>query len=108
MQQFANDEQLAITVAQYPPATSKWNQIEHRLFAYSSINWCAQPLTSLETSIELISPTSTAAGLTVTALTDSPTYPTGRTGSDAELRRLQISPDPFHGEWNYTINPLPI
>jgi hypothetical protein len=108
LQQFANEAQLAVTVVHYPPATSKWNKIEHRLFAYISINWRAKPLTSLETIIELSSHTSTAAGLTVIALKDSNSYPTGRTVSDAEMRSLQISPDPFHGEWNYTINPLPI
>jgi hypothetical protein len=108
LQDLANEEQLTITVAHYPPATSKWNKIEHRLFSFISMNWRATPLTSLETIIELISHTTTAAGLTVTAVKDSNTYPTGLTVSDAELQGLQISPDTFHGEWNYTINPLPI
>jgi transposase len=105
LQQFANEEQLAITVAHYPPATSKWNKIEHRLFAYISINWRARPLTSLETIIELISHTTNAAGLTITAVKDSQRYPTGITVSDAEMQTLCLRPDTFHGEWNYTIEP---
>ncbi len=86
LQTLATEEQLTITVAHYPPATSKWNKIEHRLFSFISINWRAKPLTSLETVIELISHT----GLTV---------------SDAELKALNIVRDAFHGEWNYTIKP---
>jgi transposase len=105
LQAFANEAQLAITVAHYPPATSKWNKIEHRLFAYISINWRAKPLTSLETIIELISHTTTTAGLQVTAVKDSHTYPTGVKVSDAAMEALNISRDTFHGEWNYTIRP---
>ncbi|GAC1389761.1 MAG: hypothetical protein NVSMB38_04990 [Ktedonobacteraceae bacterium] len=77
LQDLANEEQLAISVVHYPPATSKWNKIEHRLFAFISINWRATPLTSLEVVLELISHTTTAEGLTVMALKDSKTYPTG-------------------------------
>jgi transposase len=105
LQELANEEQLSITVVHYPPATSKWNQIEHRLFAFISINWRAKPLTSLEVVLELISHTKTKEGLAVTALKDSNTYPTGLKVSDAELATLNISRDPFHGEWNYTIKP---
>jgi transposase len=105
LQALANEAQLAITVAHYPPATSKWNKIEHHLFAYISINWRAKPLTSLETIIELISHTTTKAGLRVTAVKDSHTYPTGIKVSDAEMAALNISRDPFHGDWNYTIRP---
>ena len=105
LQILANQEQLTITVAHYPPATSKWNKIEHRLFAFISINWRAKPLTSLETVIELISHTTTEEGLHVTAIKDSQTYPTGLTVSDAELKALNIVRDAFHGEWNYTIKP---
>src|SRR2546429_1578229 len=105
LQTLANEEQLTITVAHYPPATSKWNKIEHRLFSFISINWRAKPLTSLETVIELISHTTTEEGLHVTAIKDSHTYPTGLTVSDAELKALNIVRDPFHGEWNYTIKP---
>ncbi len=105
LQTLANQEQLTITVAHYPPATSKWNKIEHRLFSFISINWRAKPLTSLETVIELISHTTTEEGLHVTAIKDSQTYPTGLTVTDAELKALNIVRDAFHGEWNYMIKP---
>jgi transposase len=105
LQELANEEQLAITVAHYPPATSKWNKIEHRLFSFISINWRAKPLTSLEVVLELISQTTTAAGLTVTAQKDNQTYPTGTKVTDAEVAALHLLRDGFHGEWNYTIRP---
>ncbi len=105
LQDLANDEQLAITVVHYPPATSKWNKIEHRLFSFISINWRAKPLTSLEVVLELISHTTTHEGLTVTALSDGNTYPTGMKVSDEELAALHLLRDAFHGEWNYTILP---
>jgi transposase len=105
LQRLANEEQLTITVAHSPPATSKWNKIEHRLFSFISINWRAKSLTSLETVIELISHTSTKEGLQVTAIKDSHTYPTGITVTDAELPALNIVRASFHGEWNYTIKP---
>src|SRR5436305_3322332 len=104
-QQLANEEQLTITVVHYPPATSKWNQIEHRLFSFISINWRAKPLSSLEVVLELIAQTSTQQGLTVTALKDSNIYPTGLKVTDVELAALNLVRDAFHGEWNYTIRP---
>jgi transposase len=105
LQDLANEEQLSITVAHYPPATSKRNNTPHRLFAFISINWRAKPLTSLEVVLELISHTTTKEGLAVMALKDSHTYPTGIKVSDDELAALNLSRDPFHGEWNYTIKP---
>jgi hypothetical protein len=105
LQELADEEQLAITVAHYPPATSKWNKIEHRLFSFISMNWRATPLTSLEVVLELISHTTTNEGLTVTALKDSQLYPTGTKVTDAELAALHLLRDTFHGEWNYTILP---
>jgi transposase len=105
LQELANEEQLSITVAHYPPATSKWNKIEHRLFSFLSINWRAKPLTSLEVVLELISHTTTKEGLTVRALKDSNTYPTGLKVTDDELAALNLLRDAFHGEWNYTIKP---
>ncbi len=105
LQEFANEEHLTITVAHYPPATSKWNKIEHRLFSFISINWRAKPLTSLEVVLELISHTTTTEGLTVTAVKDSQTYPTGLKVTDKDLARLHLLRDAFHGEWNYTIKP---
>jgi hypothetical protein len=108
LQDLANSEQLTITVAHYPPATSKWNKIEHRLFSFISINWRAKPLTSLEVVLELISHTKTKEGLEVTALKDSNVYPTGIKVSDDELVALNLSRNSFHGEWNYTIKPQEI
>jgi transposase len=105
LQDFATEEHLTITVAHYPPATSKWNKIEHRLFSFISINWRAKPLTSLEVVLELISHTTTTEGLTVTAVKDSQTYPTGLKVTDEDVARLHLFRDAFHGEWNYTIKP---
>lgn len=105
LQAFADEEQLSITVAHYPPATSKWNKIEHRLFSFISINWRAKPLTSLEVVLELISHTTTQQGLTVTAVKDAQTYPTGLKVTDDELAALHLVRAAFHGEWNYTIKP---
>jgi transposase len=105
LQEFANSEHLTITVAHYPPATSKWNKIEHRLFSFISINWRAKPLTSLEVVLELLSHTTTKEGLAVTAVKDGNTYPTGLKVTDEELAGLNIVRDSFHGEWNYTIKP---
>jgi len=105
LQDLANEEQLTITVVHYPPATSKWNKIEHRLFAFISINWRAKPLTSLEVVLELLSHTTTKEGLAVTAVKDSHVYPTGIKVSDEELAALNLSRNSFHGEWNYTIKP---
>jgi hypothetical protein len=107
LQEFANEEKLTITVMHYPPATSKWNKIEHQLFSFISINWRAKPLTSLETIIELISHTTTEKGLTVSAIKDSNTYPTGIQITKQDMAALNLIRDPFHGEWNYTIKPQP-
>lgn len=105
LQQLSNETNLSITVNHLPPATSKWNKIEHRLFSFISINWRAKPLTSLETIIELLNHTTTKEGLTVTAMVDQHTYPTKVKVSDEEFRVLNIIRDSFHGEWNYTIKP---
>ncbi len=105
LQELANEEELTITVVHYPPATSKWNKIEHRLFSFISINWRAKPLTSLEVVLELLSHTTSKEGLEVTAVKDGKTYPTGLKVTDEELAALNIVRDSFHGEWNYTIKP---
>jgi transposase len=105
VQQFATETGLSITVCHLPPATSKWNKIEHRLFSYISINWRGKPLTSFETVIELISHTTTTQGLTVTAVKDSNSYPTGIKVSYEDLAALNITREAFHGDWNYTIQP---
>ena len=105
LQQLANDTGLSITVNHLPPATSKWNKIEHRLFSHISINWRGKPLTSLETIIELLSHTTTQQGLTVTAVVDQNSYPTGIKVSDEAMSRLNIERDAFQGDWNYTMRP---
>ena len=105
LQRLSNETGLSITVAHLPPATSKWNKIEHRLFSYISINWRGKPLTSLETIIELLSHTTTKEGLIVTAVVDQNTYPIGIKVSDEEMKKLNIIRNEFHGEWNYVISP---
>jgi transposase len=105
LQQFATETGLTVTVCHLPPACSKWNKIEHRLFSYISINWRAKPLTSFETVIELISQTTTKQGLTVTAVKDTHSYPTGIKVSAEDMATLNITREPFHGDWNYTIHP---
>lgn len=105
LQRLANEIKLEINVCHYPPATSKWNKIEHRLFSYISVNWRARPLTSLETVIELISHTTTKNGLTITAVKDENIYPTGKKVTDKELATFCIIKNPFHGEWNYKVKP---
>lgn len=105
LQQLSNETKLSITVNHLPPATSKWNKIEHRLFSCISINWRAKPLTSLETIIELLSNTTTKEGLTVTAMLDKHSYPTKVKVSNEEFNAINIVRDVFHGEWNYTIKP---
>ena len=95
---------LAITVCHYPPGTSKWNRIEHRMFSFITMNWRGRPLTSLRTIVELISATTTDTGLRVQAAHDPNWYPKGVKITDAELAALPLAPHDFHGEWNYTIN----
>lgn len=101
----ANRIGLPITVSHYPPYTSKWNAIEHKLFSFISINWRAKPLISLEVVIELLNHTTTKSGLKVTAMIDKNIYKTGIKVTDKELEQLNIQKDDFHPEWNYTINP---
>jgi transposase len=105
LHELANEEHRTITVAHYPPATSTWNTIEHRLFSFISLNWRAKPLTSLEVVLALISHTTTKEGFAVMALKDSNTYPTGIKITDKELAALNLSKASFHGEWNSTIKP---
>lgn len=105
LQRLVNDIQIPITLCHYPPATSKWNVIEHKLFSFISINWRAVPLTSLAVVLDLISHTTTKSGLKVTAMADMNTYPIGIKIKDKEFKQLNITRDDFHGEWNYTIAP---
>jgi len=105
LQGLANELGISITLCHYPPATSKWNVIEHQLFSFISINWRAKPLTSLAVILELISHTTTKSGLTVTSMADTNLYQTGIKVTDEEIQALHITKDDFHGEWNYTIHP---
>ena len=105
LQGFCNEIQIPIVVSHFPPGTSKWNKIEHRLFSFISMNWKGKPLTSFETILNLISSTTTKTGLKVNAAIDLNPYPKGIKVTDAQLRMIDISRNEFHGEWNYTINP---
>lgn len=105
LQELANQLDLTLTVAHFPPGTSKWNKIEHRLFSFITKNWRGQPLVSYQTVVNLISHTSTKTGLKVKAWLDSSTYEVGRKVSDEEMERIKIKRHEFHGEWNYTIFP---
>src|SRR6266536_194729 len=96
---------LQITVCHFPPGTSKWNHIEHRLFSAISTNWRGRPLTSHEVVVELIGATTTRGGLKVHAERDLATYPKGVTVTDQELASVPLKPHKFHGEWNYTVRP---
>lgn len=105
LQEFADQSALAITVCHYPPGTSKWNKIEHRLFSFISINWKGKPLTSYEVIVNLIANTKTKAGLTVYAVLDEHEYALKKKVTNEEMKNIRLSPDAFHGEWNYTIQP---
>ena len=105
LQRFANETGLAVTVAHLPPGTSKWNRIEHRLFADISQNWRGKPLVSHQVIVQLIGATTTQTGLTVRCEIDANRYPKGIKVTAAEMAALAIERGPFHGEWNYTISP---
>ena len=105
LQKLVNEINIPITVCHYPPATSKWNVIEHQLFSFISINWRAKPLTSLAVVLELINHTTTKSGLTVVAMADTNTYPIKIKVTDQEMEQLNIQRENFHGEWNYAISP---
>jgi len=99
---------LEITVIHYPPGTSKWNKIEHRMFSFISMNWRGRPLTSYRTIVELISATTTETGLTIRAELDTDFYPKGVVVTDKELKALPLTRHEWHGDWNYTLHPTPI
>ena len=105
LQRFADETGLVVTVAHLPPGTSKWNRIEHRLFAYISQNWRGKPLVSHQVIIQLIGATTTNTGLTVTCDIDHSLYPKGIKVTDAEMATLNIQRHTFQGDWNYTISP---
>lgn len=105
--QLAAETGLAITVLHYPPGTSKWNKIEHRLFSFISMNWRGRPLTSIRTIIELISATTTTSGLSVQASYDPNWYPKGVKYTKAQMDALPLHRHDWHGDWNYTVAPTP-
>jgi transposase len=105
LQRLADQTGLSITVTHLPPGTSKWNRIEHRLFAFITQNWRGKPLLTHQVIVQLIASTTTEMGLTVQCRLDDNTYDKGIKVSDAEMAKLNITPANFHGEWNYTINP---
>jgi len=105
LQTFADETGLLLSVCHFPPGTSKWNKIEHRLSSSISSNWRGEPLRDYETIVKLIAKTTTAEGLTVTCRLDRRTYRTGRNVTKEEMTRIDLHPDKFHGEWNYVIRP---
>jgi hypothetical protein len=105
LQQLANRTGLLITVCHFPPGTSKWNKIEHRLFSYISTNWRGRPLISLAVIVNLIASTRTEGGLRVRCELDKGHYPKGQEVSDKQMAQVYFTPHRFHGDWNYTIHP---
>jgi hypothetical protein len=105
LQRLADDLRLRIHVSHFPPGTSKWNKIEHRLFCHITENWRGRPLRTFETLVALIGHTRTAAGLRVKAKLDKRRYPTGGVVTHAEMRGLALHPHVFHGDWNYELRP---
>jgi hypothetical protein len=105
LQTLADRLGMAVTVCHYPPGTSKWNKVEHRLFSFISMNWRGRPLLSYEAVVNLIGGTTTKSGLWVKALLDTREYEPGQKIKDDEMRALRLRPHEFHGDWNYTFQP---
>jgi hypothetical protein len=105
LQELAKQIGVPISVCHYPPGTSKWNKIEHRLFSFISMTWKGTPLVSFETIVDLIGSTRTRSGLTVKALLDTRDYPTGQKVSPSEMKELRLRGHTFHPDWNYTLLP---
>ena len=105
LQRFADRTNLTISVSHFPPGTSKWNKIEHRLFCHITENWRGRPLVDHETVVQLIGNVRTTTGLTVKAKLDTRDYPLGVKVPNADMETLQLTHADFHGEWNYTLHP---
>jgi hypothetical protein len=105
IQRLADETRLVIEVSHLPPGTSKWNEIEHRLFSFITQNWRGKPLLSHATIVKLIAATRTSTGLKVHCYLDRNRYPDKVVVSDEEMASLRITPDSFHGEWNYVFRP---
>jgi hypothetical protein len=106
LQKLSNELGLTLKISHFPAGTSKWNKIEHRLFSFISKNWRGKPLISLAVIVNLIGATTTEAGLTVKCVVDQSEYKKGIKVSDEELAKVNLIPDNFHGEWNYSIAPI--
>src|SRR4029077_18150137 len=105
LQGLADQLQLTLRGCHFPPGTSKWNKIEHRLFSFITQNWRGKPLVSRQAIVQLIANTTTKSGLLVRAALDTNHYETGIKVSDEEMAKLHLTPAKFHGEWNYSIKP---
>ncbi len=105
LQDFADEEGLTVTVLHYPPGTSKWNKIEHRMFSHITQNWRGRPLESVETIVNLIGSTTTTAGLFIRAALDGNRYATEKKATEEEIAGLNLTRAPFHGDWNYSLGP---
>ena len=105
LQRMADATGLTVHVCHFPPGTSKWNKIEHRMFSFITKNWRAKPLTSLAVIVSLIAATKTGEGLRIRCELDEGKYPKGRKVTDAEMASLNLRPASFHGDWNYTLRP---
>lgn len=106
LQELATKLEMPVHVRHFPPGTSKWNKIEHRMFSHITRNWRGRPLESHEVIIKLIANTTTKTGLKIRAGLDTGNYPTGITVTDEELAALNLKRANFHGEWNYKLLPL--
>jgi len=105
LQKFVNEIGIPVQVSHFPPGTSKWNKIEHRLFSFISQNWRGEPLVNYETIVKLVESTKTKTGLIVKCKLDKRSYPKGKLVSDKQMDSIRIQRNKFHGEWNYTIKP---
>jgi len=108
LQALADRLGMTITVCHYPPGTSKWNKVEHRLFSFISMNWRGRPLLSYESVVNLIGATTTKSGLWVKAVLDTREYEPGQKITKEKMRRARLKPHGFHGDWNYAIHPSPM
>lgn len=105
LQKFADETGMSVSVCHFPPGTSKWNKVEHRLFSFVSSNWRGEPLRDYETIVNLIARTTTAKGLQVICRLDHRKYPIGRKVTDEEFKQVNLKRNIFHGDWNYIISP---
>ena len=106
LQKFANQTGLSLAVCHFPPGTSKWNKIEHRLFSHVAMSWRGKPLVSLAAIVSLIGSTTTTSGLRIRSEIDHGSYPLGVAITEDQMAKVTFQPHRFHGDWNYTIHPV--